>query len=62
MVPVKNEKHLFRDDKGIIHNMDDDAYQTYIRSKNLVIQRDNEIKDLKERLDRMELLINKMIG
>ena len=61
MIPVKNEPHLFRDSNGTIQNMDDDAYQVYIRSRQLIEEKNSKIESLELRLSRLENLLNNVL-
>lgn len=55
MIPVKDNKGLFRDEKtNSIINCDDLQYNQYLKMKELSLKKNNEINELKMELNEMK--------
>lgn len=55
MIPVKDNKGLFRDEKtNSIINCDDLQYNQYLKMKELNLKKNNEIDELKMELKEMK--------
>lgn len=55
MIPVKDNKGLFRDEKtNSIINCDDLQYNQYLKMKELSLKKNNEINELKMELNEIK--------
>lgn len=59
MIPVKNNKGLFRDEKtNSIVNCDDSEYNQYLKIKELNLKKSDEISELKIELNEIKKVLN----
>jgi hypothetical protein len=62
MIPVKDHKGLFRDEKtNAILNCNDYEYEEYLKTKNKIINEKNEIDELKNEIKDLKDLLNQLI-
>lgn len=62
MIPVKNHSYLYRDEKtNAILNNDDANYQSYIKSKEKMLENQKRILEIENELKEIKKMLNLII-
>ena len=63
MIPIKDYKHLYRDEKsGAVVNTDTVGYQQYKKTKKLKFNQKNEIEKMKDDIEEIKNLLKQIVN
>jgi len=63
MIPIKDYKHLYRDENsGAVINTDTAGYQQYKKTKKLKFNQKNEIEKMKDDIEEIKNLLKQIIN
>ena len=63
MIPIKDHKHLYRDENsGAVVNTDTVGYQQYKKTKKIKNSQKNEIEKLKEDIEEIKNLLKQIVN
>ena len=63
MIPIKDNKHLFRDEKsGAVINTDTNGYAQYKKMKSNKKSRREELDRMKEDIEEIKLLLKQIVS
>ena len=63
MIPIKDHKHLYRDEKsGAVINTDTSGYKQYKKTKKIKNNQKNEIEKMKDDIEEIKNLLKQIVN